>query len=608
MSFILEIDFNSHQNYISDFLSAFFDDKKIASNINQKDFKIVVELDEDEPNLQNALELLNQKMPYSFFMKNISHRFNKEPFLVKKRDEKEKIPLNLGVCNSCKEKMLDESSQNYYNPFTKCDFCGAHYAFFKQYPYKNEILKDIKLSINGVDWHSENYYKSLFQSASTALAEDKKVLIKTTFGYRLFYKATKENITKKSTLLYINSHTLLSDFSLTKSEIESLFSIEKPLLKLSSQSDELKRIFSHVIRCKIADEGFSILLSHELEKLGFNFIAYEECDHKVKADLIIDFEEEINTQSELELFISSDERFIKSGERVSFPAQISTHCDTLCVAKNLIAIKRDSSHVIDKMEHFESTIATKMNLLDGVKSEIAHSNIHTFFASHGAFMATLSTLKITMNAIGVYFEDEDIEFLFCKNSHISTVIPSIKFDPKLLITTLSTLKEGSVRLMQNMQNKNPELYEILQKIEDEELGFFSALSMIVGVGDGGFEALDNEALKFMGKGGTLIDTHTNDNRFNPYIFISSVISYRLAGVESLMISYSIFESLGDYFASTLTQLQSKAKAPHIVLCGKQMAQASLFSKVSQKLKTSKLLLNPSFPIGKDSAILGGIFI
>jgi len=120
--------------------------------------------------------------------------------------------------------------------------------------------------------------------------------------------------------------------------------------------------------------------------------------------------------------------------------------------------------------------------------------------------------------------------------------------------------------------------------------------------------VNKAALRFVGNGGVQIDTHIRDNRFDHTAFLASIISYRLAGVESALIAYSIFESFGDYFSDLLQQIQGKTKAEHILLCGSHFAQPSLFSRMQRNLKLAPPRLNVNYPIGRENAVVGCVYL
>ncbi len=643
MSFILEIGFDSHQHYICGYLESFFEAQQVAANVSKIGTKILVETDEKDPKLESALHALNTEMPYSCFITSVSHRFSEEPFQPFRNACTTPLALNLGLCNRCKEELFDPSSRRYYYPFTSCRHCGPQYAFFEGYPYersrtgwrflqpcadceeearKNPFRRDyaqISCQHCNVSLQMEHKGKSryandaatckqLFEIAAKAVSEGKSVLMQTTFGYRRFTPATAEHLSDDAVLLHLNSRTLTEDLSLTRQEIEALYSLEKPLLKVAVQAEALKALFGNVVRCKVPDEAFTLLLGRELEHLHVDHILYEACDATAAADYRVTFDLPMSVQSDMQFFIGADARFVKKGERVSFPAEITTPVDTLSVTEALIAVSQGRNHLIDRMEHFEEAASTKLNLLEGCDTDIRHSQTHRFRRSQGAMMGTLASHKLKGSAVGVYFEGDAIEFLYSNGLHVTTVVPPVAFEPQKLIERLKGLREGSERLIANVEQKRPELFAELQRIENEGLGLFEALSALIGLGLGGYDAVDNEALKFVGKGGTQVDTHHDESRFDPYAFLASVISYKMADVPETMLCYSVFESLGDYFVEILTQLQAKSKAEHIVLCGEHIAQASLYSRIVQKMKTHTPLVNRSFPIGGEGAVVGGIYL
>jgi hydrogenase maturation factor HypF (carbamoyltransferase family) len=137
---------------------------------------------------------------------------------------------------------------------------------------------------------------------------------------------------------------------------------------------------------------------------------------------------------------------------------------------------------------------------------------------------------------------------------------------------------------------------------------FEAVAIILGLEDESFDGVTREAMKFVGKGGIQIDTHVKDNRFDYSAFLASIISYQLAGVSSSILSYSIFESFGDYFSEIVGELQAKTKVNSVVLCGSGFANQSLFSRVERNFKLSFPLMNKYHPIGKESCVVGGIYL
>jgi len=155
----------------------------------------------------------------------------------------------------------------------------------------------------------------------------------------------------------------------------------------------------------------------------------------------------------------------------------------------------------------------------------------------------------------------------------------------------------------------PETYTKLEELQTkDDVKLFEATAIILGLEDESMRGVTKEAMKFVGKGGIQIDTHVKDNRFDHISFLSSIISYQLADVSSVILSYSIFESFGDYFGELIGELKSKTKAEEIILCGTHFANQSLFSRMQRNLKLTPPLMNINYPIGKENGVVGGVYL
>jgi hydrogenase maturation factor HypF (carbamoyltransferase family) len=229
-------------------------------------------------------------------------------------------------------------------------------------------------------------------------------------------------------------------------------------------------------------------------------------------------------------------------------------------------------------------------------------------ADEASFMSVIAEHnKFGTKVVGAYFEGEP-SFLYYDGKKVIRVVPPKHFSPIGLIDALKTLREGSDRLISNVEKHHPELYALLLRIESSDVNLFDATAILLGLEEESFSGVMKEALKFIGKGGLQIDTKVEDNRFDHFAFLSSIISYRLAGVDSVYLSYSIFESFGDYFSELLNEIKGKTKANDIVLCGSYFAGQSLFSRLQRNLKASTVLMNMSYPIGKENCVVGGVFL
>lgn len=639
MAFTLEVMTSFSQPMIKNYLISIIRTFGIKAVVHQQKTKIICAFDSSNEKLQECLETIGTNLPASCFMtKSEFYDIEGEPETVPDFDIE--YPIALGLCPGCQKEMFDPGSKRYYYPFTHCTHCGGQYAFFDHYPYvrSNTALSYVKpcsacekesvsfgrrekqvlnschecgIPVKLIHKGNERYandpgsFRTMFEVAAKALRDGKTLLMKTTMGYRLFYRTDK--LDQGSVLMLTNAMKITEYCSLINDEFNALLSIERPIIHVALKDETLRSTFGATIDVKYPDEGFSVLLGKELTLLGLDFIAYRALDSAVEADFSMDFDLNIHSQSDMRLFINKDVKFIASGERVSFPARLPFGTDTLSIANGLVGIKDEKGMLFDQMERFSSASTLKVNQLETEEPAVESANFHTMAEDEASFMSVIAEhSKFGTKVVGAYFEGEP-SFLYYDGKKVIRVVPPKPFSPEGLLEKMETLREGSDRLVANMRTKLPEMVEALSSLK-EGATLFEATAIILGLEEKSYEGVMKEALKFVGKGGLQIDTKVEDNRFNHVAFLSSIISYRLADVDAVYLSYSIFESFGDYFSELLTEIKGKTKASDVVLCGSYFAGQSLFSRLQRNLKTTPPLMNVSYPIGKESCVVGGVFL
>ncbi|MDO9304085.1 MAG: hypothetical protein Q7T77_02070 [Sulfuricurvum sp.] len=639
MAFTLEVMTSFSQPMIKNYLISIIRTFGIKAVVHQQKTKIICAFDSSNEKLQECLETIGTNLPASCFMtKSEFYDIEGEPETVPDFDIE--YPIALGLCPGCQKEMFDPGSKRYYYPFTHCTHCGGQYAFFDHYPYvrTNTALSYVKpcptcekesvsfgrrekqvlnschecgIPVKLIHKGNERYandpgsFRTMFEVSAKALRDGKTLLMKTTMGYRLFYRTDK--LDQGSVLMLTNAMKITEYCSLINDEFNALLSIERPIIHVALKDETLRSTFGATIDVKYPDEGFSVLLGKELTLLGLDFIAYRALDSAVEADFSMDFDLNIHSQSDMRLFINKDVKFIASGERVSFPARLPFGTDTLSIANGLVGIKDEKGMLFDQMERFSTASTLKVNQLETEEPAVESANFHTMAEDEASFMSVIAEHnKFGTKVVGAYFEGEP-SFLYYDGKKVIRVVPPKPFSPEGLLEKMATLREGSDRLVANMRTKLPEMVEALSSLK-EGATLFEATAIILDLEEKSYEGVMKEALKFVGKGGLQIDTKVEDNRFNHVAFLSSIISYRLADVDAVYLSYSIFESFGDYFSELLTEIKGKTKASDVVLCGSYFAGQSLFSRLQRNLKTTPPLMNVSYPIGKESCVVGGVFL
>jgi hypothetical protein len=640
MAFVFEMEYAAPHGYIARFVEALAAESGVEVSVLQSGGKVTVVADPSDEKLAPFLEKLGEQLPASLFMGASSHRVDASPVPAIRKREETALPHAVGLCPRCMKEMFDPASRRYYYPFTGCGCCGAHYPFFEHYPFvrehtpmrfftpceacREELESNpfrrayplVSCHACGVpvrmrDGAKERFandagsFKKMFEVAAKAVADGRTVRIKTLFGERLFYDPSRVKREGEKVMLLCDGGKLERLCAVIREEKHALMSIERPMLHVAVADEALQEIYGRVTRLKYPDEGFTILLAAELLKLGYDQIAYEMCDGNEAADYRIDFDLVIEPQRESRLFINKSTRFFVEGERAIFPVRFDRRSDRIVAAHGMALVPEKEGITIDRLEKFESAEASALYLLEGDETELAHSQTVRFDQAEASVMSVLVEHgRERESAIGVYFDAEPT-FIYHNGKKPIVAVPPMRFASGELRERIAGLREGSDRLVRNFETKYPALAEKL--FGTPGVGdIFEAAAVIMELPGGGFDAVGLEAMKFGGKGGVQVDTKVEGNRFDPYAFVASLMSYKMAGVEPVLMAYSIFESFGDYVVEIASQLKVKAKAEHILLCGRAFGHPSLFSRVQKKFGHQPFLMNRILPIDRENALLGAL--
>jgi len=641
MYFIFEMAFASNKPYIKNLIGAYAKSVGMAVEIVQTEEKICLIFDKENVQTESFLLGLDERLPASVFLGQSRHYFaDEKPELEAVKEVH--MPLNISLCPTCQKEMFDVSSPRYYYPFTSCNQCGTQHPFVTAYPYtranssmkflvpcegcqkemeQNPLRKGYPLlsciacgiTVKMNDGKSERYandkgsYRKLFEVSARAVAKGKSVLMKTPNGYRKFFKPEPRMKLAESLLLITDAKALNSHMMMVTQEFNALLSIERPIVRISTKSDEMKALYGSTALVKYPDDGMTMLLARELMNAGLDYIAYEEADASAKADFLVDFDIPTEPQCDSKLFINQDMKFYISGERVIFPALVENGRDVVSVAHGLAAVAMEGAMVIDTMERFERMQTSRVNVLEGEDFQSGHSNEKIFEQYKGSMLSVLAEHgKIGQKAIGIHF-DTALYFLYYNGKEVINVVPPNPFEADSMFAHIATLREGSDRLVRNYRKHFPEIYARLDALSGD-VDLFTVTAIMLQLKEESFEGISAEALSFLGKGGIQIDTRVQDNRFDNYAFLASIMSYLVAGVETNLICYSIYESFGDYISEVSSQLIAKTKTKTVTLTGETLANQALYARIQRHMGLRELLFPKRFPIGKECAVHGGIYL
>jgi Zn ribbon nucleic-acid-binding protein len=671
MYFIFQLEFNSSKTYISDLIRAYSKQVGIELDVFQDSKLITISALSDDEKLEEFLNGLEEILPASLYLGKSEHFFRDEKLFLPTLDEaklpvnlapcpscqKEMFDVSsrryyypFTSCNHCGsqhpfvtkypyiranstmkflapcEDCVEESKSNFLRldyPLISCIECGVAIRM---------LDKEVEhLALNKGD------FRKLFKVSGHAIAAGKTVLMKTAHGYRKFFnpnkdleavkqisfstlatdstlsknpytfsEASKENV-ELSTLLMASSAGFNSHLMLVEQEFNTLLSIERPLLRVATKSDEIKALYGSSVLVKYPDDGMTMLLAREVLNAGLEYIAYIECDASAEADFLVDFDLPISSQKDTKLFVNQDEKLFVSGERIMFPTVVRNAKGMVSLAHDLLAVEVEGETIIDAMEKFSSIKGKGVNILESEDFESGHTNEKKVPQYKASMMSVLAEHgKVGHKAIGVHF-DGNLNFLFYNGKEIINAVPPIPFESDNLWEKISTLRDGSDRLVGNYKKTYPKIWERLDNLEGD-MDIFEVTAITLGLANESFEGISAEALSFLGKGGLQIDTRVKDNRFDNYAFLTSIMSYQLGDVENSYMCYSIYESFGDYIGEIVPQLIDKVDTRTIVLTGETFANQSLYGRIQRTLGQYDPLMGKKFPIGKECAVHGALYL
>ncbi len=639
--FIFTLDFKSNKAYIATIIKALAQEHGVKLELGHSKEKLIMIMDEEDEHIERYLLALESALPASIYLSGSSHQITDEKPAFEPLLEND-LPIDISLCPTCQKEMFDVSSRRYYYPFTSCNACGSQHTFLEKHPMlrenssmkflvpcercqeelkSNPLRKDFPLisciecgiAIKMVDKKSERYandkgsYRTLFEVAARAIAKGKTVLMQTTHGYRKFFVPKPENLLKNSIMMVTEVASLNKHLMMVTQEFNALLSIERPLVRVATKSDEIKALYGSSTWVKYPDDGMSMLLAKELSNAGVSYLSYEECDEDEEADFLIDFDIPIKPQEDFKLFINQDTKLLQSGERAIFPTLLENDKNRVAIADGRASVMVDGRRIIDSVDRFSEILTTEVYIEERENITLTIENQKRFPAFKAAMLSVLAEHdKLGETAIGVHF-DSRLHFLYYNKKEVIDVVPPNSFDTQNLFENISKLREGSDRLVENFKAKYPDRYKRLDNLSGE-VDIFEVVAIMIGLEDESFDGISSEALSFLGKGGMLIDTKVKDNRFNDYAFLASLMSFKLSGAQNPILCYSIYESFGDYIADIVTQLSDKTKATTLTLSGATFANQSLWGRIERNMRVRNPLLNKSYPIGKESVVYGANYL
>ncbi len=218
------IEYNSPNDYFAGFLQNIIDQSEIKASVTFKNRKITLLIDnEDEHGLNHFNQLVSKYLPHSMFIGEIQTLSSDE--IIEETHIHPK-PYNIAPCAKCLEMLNDPASPYYLDESLKCD----HYNNLE--------------TMNSSD-------------------------------YTIF----SPHYSKGCGVLITDTSKINDLFIVTEDEVRTLFSIEKPTLKVTIKDETLKELTGkNYINLKAAYNNRSALAAINAKESGVDYLFFHDTD------------------------------------------------------------------------------------------------------------------------------------------------------------------------------------------------------------------------------------------------------------------------------------------------------------------------------------------
>jgi len=512
--------------------------------------KLYVEADTADA-LESFATSLSSVLPHSIFVRQTSAQLVEEmPDTDYEIEEQKKYPLPF--CPQCLQRVMDSKNRDYYNIYTACDACGYN--------------------VSG----ENRSYKKEFEEAAVTIKAGKVLEVNTFYGKYYVGIPAKICNTIPFDIVVYDLATVEKYANVEKYEIMALGSFEKPLIKLKKKLSftmDHEEVEADLIRFKLPDDFILHLLMEELHNVGIDavFIAKKKIPAQKKL-LLTDFKEELDP---IEVVVSENDVVIVSGE------------------KGLPQFPLNAKEVNPSIGSFFSVVR---------EHQLVDENI-----------AGISLSKEYKNNLLVYGKKYGIVEYLSFNFEFESM--------QEIFDKIVNSDENGSKIVANYQKKYPEHFERISGIifEDKSFNLFRLWGVVAMVLDytssidpiKAAEVLEENAISFLGEKGPRIDYKllNMDGKvyLDPLMTIRTAMSFRLAGVDPLMLSYGVIESFLEFLANELDEMKQNMDITAITASGSLLSNKHLFSKMSREISINhNIYFNNELPVDGRNMFYGGM--
>jgi hypothetical protein len=511
--------------------------------------KLYVEASDTET-LEKFATVFAEALPHSIFL------YHTEATIVEEMPAEESLSLletklPLPFCPQCAKKVTDPEDENFYNLFASCECCGY-----------------------GTQGEARSYREEI-QQAVMALSSGSYVQLQTHYGSYTLGLPSKACQDLSFDLLSYDLATVLKYAHVEEHELSALASFEKPLLMLKTHAafaNDFKIETAELLRFKLPDDMVLYLLMEELHHLGIDLLFITQEQITTAEDLSI--VQAVEEMTPIEVVASAQAVAIVSGDKglPAFPVS----------AQTVVPLSAFYSVIKEHALRDENIIGINL-------SRTAPNSVLV----HGQKYGTIEylSLNFTFDSIATIFNQ---------------IIES---------------DENGGKIVRNYKKAFPEHFERIIQIafEDPQFNIYRLWGVVAIVleltdSEDPMEAaavLERNTMLFLGTKGPRIDykLHNEEGKvhLDPLMTIRTAMSFRLAGVDPLTLSFGVMESFCEFLANEMDQVKQSMDTTAIAISGSMLENKHLFAKLSNEMGINhRVYFNNQLPVDGKNILYGGM--
>ena len=494
-----------------------------------------IEAEGDQSTMERLAEQVSALVPRSIFL----HDYKIEA--VEEEDEtdvvgplsKESTSFKIPYCPECQESVIKS-----FDPFIPCSVCG---------------FSDTSITIDDLTTHTGVNAKkteALFQELANELVQKGELTLPTYNGVRHFSLLSCDN--KGEGILLCDPSDISDRFLITQGELDALMMVEKPTVRLKPKlkfraENELSKPFYPVF---FADDKITLALTTALKKQGIDALF---CDQIPTLRVASALEQHFIITTGRDMLPHKVDLSLEHASFCEYGG-FQAYGDTkgLVLAEKLNLNDRPVIRYVAKND--------KANARNAIHFEPAHAAMRSIIIEHALQEQSLC---------GIYLSKEHPSHIFSYSNKIGYT-PMVLFknqnitQPVEMLEAIRSMNESGSRLIDNFNDKFPELYEKIIQTKfntpaniSDITKIWSMAAVFLGLYEGSnpfesCEVLESTAIEFNGKSGPRIDYKVISNdegyQLDLRLAIRSAMSFKLAGLDDYLLSFGFIDSLADFIA------------------------------------------------------------